>query len=98
LPAQNCQADNSAQEFVRAILLDDGYEGVSAMATTLKDLQDEIDAQQAIIDNAREILEDAYSPESTRATLVAAVSEALDVLSGEEEEEDEGEDDDADEE
>lgn len=63
------------------------------MATN-SELQDLIDEQQATIDQAREILEDAYTPEATRADLVTAVSEAIDVLAGleeEEEEEEEGE-------
>lgn len=57
-------------------------------------LQDELDEQQDIIDNAVEVLEEAYTPEASRADLVNAVSQALDILSGEDEEEDEnGEDD-----
>jgi len=61
------------------------------MASTVKELQDQIDAQQDTIDEAREILENVYSPESERSDFVDAVSEALDVLSGEEEEEEEDE-------
>ena len=57
-------------------------------------LQDELDEQQETIDNAVEVLEEAYTPEASRADLVNAVSQALDILSGEDEEEDEnGEDD-----
>jgi hypothetical protein len=57
-------------------------------------LQDELDEQQEMIDNAVDVLEEAYTPEASRADLVNAVSEALDILSGEDEEEDEnGEDD-----
>ena len=59
-------------------------------------LQDQLDEQQEVIDNAVEILEEAYTPEASRADLVNAVSQALDILSGEEEEEEEdenGEDD-----
>ena len=59
-------------------------------------LQDELDEQQETIDNAVEVLEEAYTPEASRADLVNAVSQALDILSGEEEEEEEdenGEDD-----
>ena len=66
--------------------------------STEKALQEEIDDQQDTIDQAIEILEDAYTPEATRAELVEAVSQAIDVLSGEapegtEKEEDEEEDD-----
>ena len=65
---------------------------------TVNELQNQLDEQEGTIDQALEILEEAYSPEATRADLVAAVSEAIDVLSGEEEDEgeeaDEGEDDD----
>jgi uncharacterized protein with ATP-grasp and redox domains len=56
---------------------------------TVKELQDQLDEQDGTIDQALEILEEAYSPEATRADLVAAVSAAIDVLSGEEEEEEE---------
>jgi uncharacterized protein with ATP-grasp and redox domains len=57
-------------------------------------LQDELDEQQDIIDKAVEVLEEAYTPEASRADLVNAVSQALDILSGEDEEEHEnGEDD-----
>jgi hypothetical protein len=57
-------------------------------------LQDQLDEQQELIDNAVEVLEEAYTPEASRADLVNAVSQALDILSGEEEEEDgNGEDD-----
>jgi hypothetical protein len=59
---------------------------------TLQELQDQIDDQQETIDQAQAILEDAYTPEASRADLVAAVSEAIDVLAGEEEEEEEEED------
>ena len=57
-------------------------------------IQDQIDDQQETIDNAVDVLEEAYTPEASRADLVNAVSQALDILSGEEEDEDEnGEDD-----
>lgn len=57
-------------------------------------LQDQLDDQQETIDNAVDVLEEAYTPEASRADLVNAVSQALDILSGEEENEDEeGEDD-----
>jgi predicted RNA binding protein with dsRBD fold (UPF0201 family) len=65
---------------------------------TLKELQEQIDEQQEIIDQAREILDDSYTPEATRADLVNAVSQALDILADEEEGEDEDEDDNGDEE
>jgi hypothetical protein len=48
-----------------------------------KELQDQLDDQAETISQACEILEDAYTPEATRADLVAAVSDAIDVLSGE---------------
>jgi len=47
----------------------------------------DLDDLQSSVDDAVAILEDAYQPESTREDLVGAVSEALDLLSGEEEEE-----------
>jgi uncharacterized protein with ATP-grasp and redox domains len=61
------------------------------MANSIADLQETIDEQQETIDQALEILEDAYTPEATRADLVEAMSQAIDVLSGEEEEGDETE-------
>jgi uncharacterized protein with ATP-grasp and redox domains len=67
------------------------------MATSLQELRDELDDRQETIDQACEVLEEAYTPEATRADLVAAVSQALDVLSGqggEEEGEEPGEDED----
>jgi len=60
---------------------------------TLKELQEQIDEQQEIIDQAREILDDSYTPEATRADLVNAVSQALDILADEEEDEDAADDD-----
>jgi hypothetical protein len=63
------------------------------MATSMKELQAENDELNDTIDQARSTLEDAYTPEATRADLVAAVSQALDLLSGEEEEDDSEEDD-----
>ena len=56
-------------------------------------LQDQLDEQQEMIDNAVEVLEEAYTPEASRADLVNAVSQALDILSGEVEEDENGEDD-----
>lgn len=61
---------------------------------TVNELQDQLDEQEGTIDQALEILEEAYSPEATRADLVAAVSAAIDVLSGEEEAEEEADEDD----
>jgi hypothetical protein len=58
-----------------------------------KELQNLTDEQQETITNAREILEEAYAPEATRADLVEAVKEAIDVLSGEAEDAEEGDDD-----
>jgi hypothetical protein len=52
-----------------------------AATTTKADLQD-------VIDRAIEVLDDAYSPETTREDLAGAVGEALDILNGEDEEED----------
>jgi uncharacterized protein with ATP-grasp and redox domains len=63
---------------------------------TVNELQDQLDEQEGTIDQALEILEEAYSPEATRADLVAAVSAAIDVLSGEDEDEGEEEDEDDD--
>jgi hypothetical protein len=63
---------------------------------TVNELQNQLDEQEGTIDQALEILEEAYSPEATRADLVAAVSAAIDVLSGEEEDEDEEGDEDDD--
>ena len=57
--------------------------------TTKDDLQDQID--QAI-----DVLDDAYAPETSREDLAEAVGNALDILRGEAEEEDtdDGDDDD----
>jgi hypothetical protein len=50
---------------------------------------------EGILDNVQDILETAYTPESSREDLVAAVSDALDQLAGpEEEDEDEDIDED----
>ena len=56
-----------------------------------KELQEQIDDQSETINQALEILEEAYTPEATRADLVSAVSGAIDLLSGEEEPEEEEE-------
>jgi hypothetical protein len=49
--------------------------------TTKTDLQDQID--QAI-----DVLDDAYAPESTREELAASIGSALDILRGESEDDD----------
>jgi hypothetical protein len=49
---------------------------------------------QEILDNLQEILDSVYAPESSREDLAAAVGEALDAISGEDEEESADEDDD----
>jgi hypothetical protein len=52
---------------------------------------------QDCVDEAASILEDAYTPEASREELAAAIGQALDILSGDEEEKDEddqGDDDD----
>ena len=58
---------------------------------SMKELQDQLDDQQEVLDQATAILEEAYTPEATRADLVEAVSDALDVLTGEDEEGEDGE-------
>jgi hypothetical protein len=63
------------------------------MPSTVKDLKDELDELQGTVDDAVEILQDAYQPEATRADLVTAVSQALDLLNGEEGESPDGEED-----
>jgi hypothetical protein len=61
-------------------------EAMSDVTTVTKaDLQDQID-------QVLDLLEDAYQPESTREDLVEAVSQALDILRGEEEDEDDEDD------
>ena len=49
------------------------------------------------VDNATQILTDAYVPEASREDLAAAIGDALDALSGEDsgDEDDDGDDDDA---
>lgn len=51
-----------------------------ANGITKADLQEQIDS-------AIEVLEDAYTPETNREDLAAAVGSALDILNGEDEEE-----------
>lgn len=62
----------------------------NATTTTKSDLQDQID--QAI-----DVLDDAYAPESSREDLAEAIGSALDILRGESEdgdsEDDDGDDD-----
>ena len=64
---------------------------------SMKELQEQLDDQQEVIDQVSEILESAYTPEASRGDMVEAISEALDVLSGETEDSDETSDDDSDE-
>lgn len=49
------------------------------------------------IDSAVAVLTEAYTPETTREDLAAAVGEALDILNGEDENEDDADDEDLDE-
>jgi hypothetical protein len=58
----------------------------NGMTTTKTDLQGQID-------EAIDVLDDAYQPESTREDLAEAIGHALDVLRGEEEEDEEDADD-----
>ena len=58
---------------------------------SIKELQEELAEQEATITEVTDILEAAYTPEATRADLVEAVSDALDILTGEEESESEEE-------
>ncbi len=64
---------------------------------SVKELQEQLDDQQEVLDQVSEILEGAYTPEASRGDMVEAISEALDVLSGETEDSDETSDDDSDE-
>ena len=64
---------------------------------SMKELQEQLDDQQQVIDQVSEILESAYTPEASRGDMVEAISEALDVLSGEAEDSDDSSDDDSDE-
>jgi hypothetical protein len=64
---------------------------------SVKELQEQLDDQQEVLDQVSEILESAYTPEANRGDMVEAISEALDVLSGETEDSDETSDDDSDE-
>ena len=64
---------------------------------SIKELQEQLDDQQEVIDQVSEILESAYTPEASRGDMVEAISEALDVLSGEAEDSDETSDEDGDE-
>ena len=49
---------------------------------------------QEQLDSAAAVLNDAYTPESTREELATAVGQALDILNGEDDEEDDDTDDD----
>ena len=55
--------------------------------TTKADIQDQVD--QAI-----DVLDDAYAPESTREDLAEAIGSALDILRGESDDDDDTDDDD----
>jgi len=48
---------------------------------------------QDCVDEAASILEGAYTPEASREELAAAIGQALDILSGEEEDDEQDEDD-----
>ena len=48
---------------------------------SMKELQEQLDDQQEVIDQVSEILESAYTPEASRGDMVEAISEAHDVLS-----------------
>jgi hypothetical protein len=56
---------------------------------SIKELQEELAEQEATITEVTDILEAVYTPEASRADLVEAVSDALDILAGEEESESE---------
>jgi len=43
---------------------------------------------ETLLDQVQDVLDDAYSPESTREELAGAIGEALAMLEGEDEEED----------
>ena len=60
---------------------------------SMKELQEQLDDQQEVIDQVSELLESAYTPEASRGDMVEAISEALDVLSGESEDSEDSEDD-----
>jgi hypothetical protein len=64
---------------------------------SIKELQEQLDDQQEVIDQVSEILESAYTPEASRGDMVEAISEALDVLSGESEDSEDDSEDDSDE-
>jgi hypothetical protein len=64
---------------------------------SMTELQEQLDDQQEVIDQVSEILESAYTPEASRGDMVEAISEALDVLSGESEDSEDDSEDDSDE-
>ena len=64
---------------------------------SMKELQEQLDDQQEVIDQVSEILESAYTPEASQGDMVEAISEALDVLSGESEDSEDDSEDDSDE-
>ena len=55
------------------------------MPSSKQALENEIEELQGTIDEAREVLEDVYTPEATRTDLVNAVSDVINLLAGEEE-------------
>jgi len=57
------------------------------MPSSVKDLQQELAEQEAVVTEALEVLEEAYAPETTRGEAMEAISSAIDILSGEESEE-----------
>jgi hypothetical protein len=63
------------------------------MATNSKELQAQIEEQEEMIGDALDVLQEAYTPKASRADLVDAVSNAIDILSGEGETAEEDEDD-----
>jgi hypothetical protein len=81
------------REIVRERPMYDRSERERSKMPSNKEMLEQIDTQEEMIDQAREVLENAYTPEATRADLVAAVSDAIDILSGEAEAAEDNEDD-----
>jgi hypothetical protein len=82
---RNMSTDEYAEHKRLQISNPRGRYRMAQIAGTKSGLQDQID-------DAIDILDDAYAPETTREDLAEAVGRALDVLRGEEDEEDEDED------
>jgi hypothetical protein len=61
------------------------------MAVTTSKTQQELNEAMTDIARVKEILDEAYTPESSREVLAAAIGEALDVLADYETDEDEDE-------